>query len=77
MSGSIQDIFLNRARKDRVLVTIFLINGFQFRGFVRSFDNYVVVLDVEGRQRLVYKHAISTVVPDAAIDLTQVERELD
>ncbi len=77
MSGSIQDIFLNRARKDRILVTVFLVNGFQFKGFVKSFDNYVVVLDVEGRQRLVYKHAISTIVPDVTIDLAQVEQELD
>ncbi|MBR6740726.1 MAG: RNA chaperone Hfq [Clostridia bacterium] len=77
MSGSIQDIFLNRARKDRILVTVFLVNGFQFKGFVKSFDNYVVVLDVEGRQRLVYKHAISTIVPDVTVDLAQVEQELD
>ena len=77
MSANIQDIFLNRARKDRILVTVFLVNGFQFKGFVKNFDNYVVVLDVEGRQRLVYKHAISTVVPDAVIDLSQVEQELD
>ncbi|PWL50205.1 MAG: RNA chaperone Hfq [Clostridiales bacterium] len=66
---NIQDTFLNQARRDKILVTIFLVNGFQFKGVVRCFDNFTVVLDVEGRQRLVYKHAISTIVPDKFIDI--------
>ena len=66
---NIQDTFLNQARRDKILVTIFLVNGFQFKGVVRCFDNFTVVLDVEGRQRLVYKHAISTIVPDTFIDI--------
>ena len=66
---NIQDTFLNQARRDKLLVTIFLVNGFQFKGVVRCFDNFTVVLDVEGRQRLVYKHAISTIVPDKFIDI--------
>ena len=60
---NLQDIFLNQARKDRIPVTIFLTNGFQFKGMVRGFDNFTVVLDSEGKQQLVYKHAISTIVP--------------
>lgn len=58
-----QDIFLNFARKERVPVTLFLVNGFQIKGTVKGFDNFTVVMDSEGRQQLIYKHAISTIVP--------------
>ena len=60
---NLQDVFLNQARKDRIPVTIYLTNGFQFKGIVRGFDNYVVIMDCEGKQNLVYKHAISTIIP--------------
>ncbi|MGN0613640.1 MAG: RNA chaperone Hfq [Porcipelethomonas sp.] len=60
---NLQDVFLNQARKDRMPVTIYLTNGFQFRGVVRGFDNYVVIMDCDGKQNLVYKHAISTIIP--------------
>lgn len=60
---NLQDVFLNQARKDKIPVTIYLTNGFQFKGIVRGFDNYVVILDCEGKQNLVYKHAISTISP--------------
>ena len=60
---NLQDVFLNQARKDKIPVTIYLTNGFQFKGIVRGFDNYVVILDCEGKQNLVYKHAISTICP--------------
>ena len=67
---------MNQARKEKIVGTIFLVNGFQFKGVVRCFDNFTVILDVEGRQRLVYKHAISTVVPDKFIDVfTEDETE--
>ena len=66
---NIQDIFLNQARKEKMTVTIFLVNGFQFKGIVRCFDNFTVVMDVEGRQRMIYKHAISTIVPDKYIEI--------
>lgn len=66
---NMQDVFLNQARRERSMLTIFLVNGFQFKGTVKAFDNYVVVLEVEGRQRLVYKHAISTIVPEKEIDI--------
>ena len=72
---NLQDIFLNQARKEKILVTIFLTNGFQFKGTVRGFDNFVVVMDCEGKQQLVYKHAISTIMPSRAIGLMQDTEE--
>lgn len=68
---NLQDVFLNQARKERIPVTIFLMNGFQFKGIVKGFDNYVVILDCDGKQYLVYKHAISTVVPAKAINILE------
>lgn len=62
-SNNLQDIFLNGARKNRVPVTIYLTNGFQIKGNVRGFDSFTVVLDCDGRQMMVYKHAISTITP--------------
>ena len=66
---NLQDVFLNQARKDRLPVTIYLTNGFQFRGVVRGFDNYVVIMDCDGKQNLVYKHAISTIIPVKTIPI--------
>ncbi|OEG00174.1 RNA chaperone Hfq [Vulcanibacillus modesticaldus] len=66
---NIQDTFLNIARKENVPVTIFLTNGFQLRGVIRGFDNYIVILESEGKQQMVYKHAISTFVPAKNINL--------
>ena len=68
---NIQDIFLNHMRKHNVVGTIFLINGFQLKGTVKSFDKFVVILDSSGKQNLIFKHAISTVVPDVPIDWTK------
>lgn len=65
---NLQDIFLNKARNDRSLVTLFLMNGFQMHGIVRGFDSFTVVLETDGKQQLIYKHAISTVVPPRPID---------
>jgi host factor-I protein len=67
---NIQDTFLNLVRKENVLVTIFLTNGFQLRGQIRGFDNYVIILESEGKQQMVYKHAISTFVPTKNINLS-------
>ncbi len=66
---NLQDVFLNHCRKERILVTFFLTNGFQFKGMVRGFDNYVVILDCDGKQQLVYKHAISTIVPSKPVSI--------
>ncbi|MGI6227398.1 MAG: RNA chaperone Hfq [Peptococcales bacterium] len=60
---NLQDAFLNQVRKDNVPVTIFLVNGFQLKGSVKGFDNFTVILEVEGKQQMVYKHAISTIAP--------------
>lgn len=60
---NLQDSFLNQCRKENVAVTIYLINGFQLRGSVKGFDNFTVIIDNEGKQQLVYKHAISTITP--------------
>jgi len=65
---NLQEIFLNQVRKARTPVTIFLVNGVQMRGLVTGFDNFTVVLDSEGRQQLIYKHAISTIIPAKAVD---------
>lgn len=60
---NLQDVFLNQVRKEKQAITIFLLSGFQIRGLVTGFDNYTVVLDCEGKQELIYKHAISTIIP--------------
>lgn len=68
-SLNLQDVFLNQARKEKILVTMFLMNGFQFKGIVKGFDSYIVILDCDGKQYVVYKHAISTVVPVRNINI--------
>ena len=73
---NLQDVFLNQCRKDRIVVTIFLTNGFQFKGMVKGFDSYVVILDCDGKQ-LVYKHAISTVVPSRPVSILEAAEKLD
>lgn len=64
---NLQDSFLNQVRKDSVPVTIYLVNGVQLRGSVRGFDNFTVILESEGKQLMVYKHAISTITPGRPI----------
>ena len=71
--ANLQDLFLTRARRDRVPVTLFLMNGFQLRGTLTGFDAFVVVLDSEGRQQVIYKHAISTLAPIRPVDLTEAD----
>lgn len=66
---NIQDHYLNQLRKDRIAVTVFLTNGFQLRGVVKAFDNFTVLLDSEGKQQLIYKHAISTFSPSKNVSL--------
>lgn len=70
---NLQDVFLNQCRKEKIMVTIYLTNGFQFKGQVKGFDNYIVILDSEGKQQLVYKHAISTIVPSRPIQIMNGE----
>ncbi|MGI6028399.1 MAG: RNA chaperone Hfq [Candidatus Heteroscillospira sp.] len=66
---NLQDLVLNTARKEKMTVTVFLMNGFQFKGTVRGFDNFVVIIETDGRQQMIYKHAISTVVPPRILTL--------
>lgn len=67
--ANVQDYYLNQLRKEHVSVTLFLMNGFQLRGTVRAFDNFTVLLETEGKQQLIYKHAISTFSPSKNISL--------
>jgi len=68
-SINIQDQFLNQLRKDGTNVTVFLLNGFQLRGQIKGFDNFTVLFESEGKQQLVYKHAISTFAPQRNVQL--------
>ena len=61
--STLQDTFLNEARRERMPLTVFLTNGFQQRGSIVAFDGFTVLLQFEGRQYLAYKHAISTIIP--------------
>lgn len=70
---NLQDLFLLRARQDRVPVTVFLMNGFQMRGIITGYDLFVVVLDSDGRQQVIYKHAISTIAPIRTVELREAE----
>ena len=70
---NLQETFLTKAKRERVPVTLFLMNGFQLRGILTGFDAFAVVLDSDGKQQLIYKHAISTMVPIRPIDLTVPE----
>lgn len=72
-SINIQDTFLNQIRKDGIPVTIFLVNGFQIRGFIKAFDNFTIVIESEGKQQMVYKHAISTFTPQRSVSLMSEE----
>lgn len=66
---NLQDSFLNQVRKENIPVTIYLVNGFQLKGSVRGFDNFTVILEIEGKQQMVYKHAISTIAPLRTVNL--------
>ena len=71
--ANLQDIFLLRAKRDKLPVTMFLMNGFQMRGVITGFDAFVVILDSEGWQQVIYKHAISTIAPVRPVDLREEE----
>ena len=60
---NLQDAILKELRREKIPVTLFLMNGFQLRGTVSGYDNFVVVLVTDGKQQMIYKHAISTLVP--------------
>jgi len=68
---NLQDIFLNQARKQHVAVTVFLMNGVKLQGVITWFDNYSVLLKRDGHIHLIYKHAISTIMPTSVLDLSE------
>ncbi|API93967.1 MULTISPECIES: RNA chaperone Hfq [Virgibacillus] len=68
-SVNIQDQYLNQLRKNRISVTVFLTNGFQLRGVIRGFDNFTVLIETDGKQQLIFKHAISTFSPAKNVEL--------
>ena len=74
-SMNLQDTFLNQLRKNNVFVTVFLLNGFQLKGLIKSYDNFTVLLESEGKQQLIYKHAISTFAPSKQVSLTDENEE--
>ena len=69
-TNNLQEIFLTQVRRERRNVTVFLMNGYQMRGYVPGFDAFTVVLSSDGKQMVIYKHAISTIVPERPIPLT-------
>ena len=66
---NLQDAILKEVRREKVPVTLFLMNGFQLRGVITGFDSFVVVLVSDGKQQMIYKHAISTIVPQTPVEL--------
>ena len=74
---NLQDVFLNHVRKQKIPVTVFLINGVKLQGIITWFDNFCVLLRRDGHSQLVYKHAISTVMPSAPVSLYDEDLEVD
>ncbi len=66
---------MNEARKKRAPLTVFLVNGFQMRGTVMGFDSFTVLLESEGRQQMVYKHAISTIAPVRTLPIPDLDAD--
>jgi host factor-I protein len=73
-ANNLQDVFLNTVRKTKTPVTMFLVNGVKLQGIITWFDNFSVLLRRDGQSQLVYKHAISTVMPAGPIQLFDAER---
>ena len=70
-SVNFQDPFLAAARREKCPVTVFLMNGFQLKGVIRGFDSFVVMVESEGKQQMIFKHAISTIVPPRPLALEE------
>lgn len=66
---NLQDVFLNQARKTKSYVTVFLVNGVKLQGIITWFDNFCLLLKRDGQVQLVYKHAVSTIMPSGPLDL--------
>jgi host factor-I protein len=76
-SKNVQDVFLNYIRKQKAPVTVFLVNGVKLQGIVTWFDNFSVLLRRDGHTQLVYKHAISTIMPSTPVQLFEPEKEFN
>ncbi len=74
---NLQNVFLNAARKEKTEITVFLVNGFQIKGRVISFDGFTVLVESMGKQNLIYKHAISTMIPSVNIKLSTESENTD
>lgn len=74
-TNNLQDIFLTQIRRERRHVTLFLMNGYQMRGYVTGFDSFIVALTSDGKQQIIYKHAISTIVPEQPVPLAPTGSE--
>lgn len=76
-ANNLQDVFLNAVRKAKIPVTMFLVNGVKLQGMITWFDNFSVLLRRDGHSQLVYKHAISTVLPASPVQLFEAEEAVD
>lgn len=65
---NLQDIFLNQVRKEHTMITVYLVSGYQIKGYVKGFDSYTIVVDSDGKQQMIYKHAVSTIVPSKPVN---------
>ncbi|MCD5411116.1 MAG: RNA chaperone Hfq [Clostridiales bacterium] len=72
-SVNLQDLFLNQVRREKTVITIYLVNGYQLKGNVKGFDNYTIVIESDGKQQLIYKHAVSTIMPSKTVDLNSTQ----
>lgn len=68
-SRGLQETFLNAIRKQSIPTTFYLVNGFLMKGVLKAFDDYTLVLEADGAQKLVFKHAVSTIIPAKSVDL--------
>ncbi len=74
-SQNVQDVFLNKIRKEKMTVTVFLVNGVKLQGIVTWFDNFSMLLRREGQVQLIYKHAISTIMPGGPLNLQEEDSD--
>lgn len=74
---NLQDRFLNILRTNKIPVKVYLVNGFQTKGIIRSFDNFTMLLENGSQQNLIYKHAISTIMPESFVKLNKQSNEAD
>ncbi len=74
---NLQDAFLNNVRREKIKITIFMLNGFKISGLVKGFDNYVIYFESDKGQMMIYKHSISSIMPSVSIKLFNNELELE